>query len=97
MVARARPSAASVADLVLADPPYEVASAVMRTLVTDLESAGWLAPHAHVVIERPAADSDAPFPAGWETQSRRMGDTVLWYGRRVDEDGSASERPTEGS
>ena len=69
----------------------------MHTLVADLGAAGWLAEDAHVVIERPAGEPASPFPAGWVTQSRRMGDTVLWYGRVVGEDGSASEYSAEGS
>lgn len=97
MVARSRPAHATPAHLVLADPPYEVASAVMRTMVRDLVAAGWLAVDAHVVIERPASDHESPFPDGWETQSRRMGDTVLWYGQAVDEDDSANEVSAEGS
>lgn len=96
-VAHVRPSHASPAHIVLADPPYEVASDVIRTLVENLERAGWLAEAAHVVIERPARDIDAPFPPGWEMQCRRMGDTVLWYGRVVGEDRSASELSAEGS
>lgn len=97
MVARSRPASATPAHLVLADPPYEVAAAVMRTMVRDLVAAGWLDADAHVVIERPASDQESPFPDGWETQSRRMGDTVLWYGQAVDEDDSASEVSAEGS
>jgi 16S rRNA (guanine966-N2)-methyltransferase len=96
-VAQARPSHATPVHIVLADPPYEVASSVLRTLAGNLDSAGWLAEEAHVVIERPARDIDAPFPDGWEVQSRRMGDTVLWYGRVVGEDRSASELSAEGS
>jgi 16S rRNA (guanine966-N2)-methyltransferase len=97
LAARARPSTASPAHIVLADPPYEVAGDVLRGLVADLAAAGWLTADAHVVIERPASDTQSPFPAGWEWQSRRMGDTVLWYGQAVGEDGSASELSAEGS
>jgi len=82
---------------VLADPPYELGAAVLKSLVTDLGSAGWLAADAHVVIERPASDLDSPFPEGWESQVRRMGDTVLWYGRAGGEVYSASELSAEGS
>ncbi len=97
MVARARPAGATPADIVLADPPYEVAGMVIRRLVSDLVRAGWLAEEAQVVIERPAHDTDSPFPEGWEAQSRRMGDTVLWYGRAVGQDGSTGELSAEGS
>ena len=97
MVARSRPASASRAHLVLVDPPYEVSSAVMRTLVADLVAADWLTAYATVVIERPSSDLESPFPAQWESQSRRIGDTVLWYGQGVGEDGSASELSAEGS
>ena len=97
VVARVRPPNAAPVNIVLADPPYDVAISVMRTLVADLVAAGWLADDAHVVIERPARENESPFPDDWENQSRRMGDTVLWYGRAVGEDGSASELSAEGS
>jgi len=97
VVARTRPPKAAPAHFVLADPPYEVAAAVMRSLVADLGTAGWLAADAHVVIERPASDLDSPFPAGWESQVRRMGDSVLWYGQVGGEVDSASELSAEGS
>ena len=97
VVARLRPPSAAPANIVLADPPYDVPISVMRTLVTDLVAAEWLAADAHVVIERPARESESPFPEDWENQSRRMGDTVLWYGRAVGEDGSTSELSAEGS
>jgi len=96
-VARVRPANAAPVNIVLADPPYDVSISVMRTLVADLVAAGWLADDAHVVIERPARENESPFPDDWENQSRRMGDTVLWYGRAVGEDGSASELSAEGS
>jgi len=97
VVARTRPPGAAPAQIVLADPPYELGAAVLKSLVTDLGSAGWLAADAHVVIERPASDLDSPFPEGWESQVRRMGDTVLWYGRAGGEVYSASELSAEGS
>ena len=97
VVARVRPPSAAPANIVLADPPYDVPISVMRTLVADLIAAGWLAADAHVVIERPARENESPFPEDWENQSRRMGDTVLWYGRAVGEDGSTSELSAEGS
>jgi 16S rRNA (guanine966-N2)-methyltransferase len=97
VVARVRPPAAAPANIVLADPPYDVSISVMRALVADLVAAGWLAADAHVVIERPARENESPFPDDWENQSRRMGDTVLWYGRAVGEDVSTSELSAEGS
>lgn len=97
MVARQRPADAPPVGIVLADPPYDVPSSAIRSIVESLGNSGWLDDDAHIVIERPASDPDSPFPVDWEASSRRMGDTVLWYGRAVDEDDSASELSAEGS
>lgn len=66
-------------DIVFADPPYEVAAAELGQILEAL--ADRLSKEAIAVIERPASDPNSPFPAGWDTQTRRIGDTALWYGR----------------
>lgn len=88
-VARTRPAGASRAAVVLIDPPYDVDGGVLRAMVNDLVKADWLEVDAHVVVERPASDSQSPFPTGWDALARRMGDTVLWYGQVVEEDDSS--------
>ncbi|WP_445170564.1 16S rRNA (guanine(966)-N(2))-methyltransferase RsmD [Mycolicibacterium sp. Dal123E01] len=63
-------------DLVLADPPYEVSTAEIETLLTALERNGWLALDSVVVVERPASASEITWPAGWTAwDNRRYGDT----------------------
>lgn len=67
-------------DLVLVDPPYDLASSEIASLLEALP----LAAEAIVVVERAAGGSEArrsPLPEQWESEQRRYGDTVLWYGR----------------
>ena len=67
-------------DLVLVDPPYELPSDAIASLLDDLP----LAAEAIVVVERAAGGAEAgrsPLPEQWESEQRRYGDTVLWYGR----------------
>ena len=73
------------AELVLADPPYDVPAAEVARLLAGLLDAGWIAADAVVVVERPTRDAASPLPDGWEqTRRRSYGDTVLWYGRCAD-------------
>ena len=75
---------AGPADLVLADPPYDVSSTVLPARLASLLDAGWIAPGARVIVERSARDVQSPLPDGWpEDRRRAFGDTVLWYGRSV--------------
>jgi len=65
-------------DLVLIDPPYDVAPDDVPEVLGGLTRPGWLSGDARVVVETPAA-ADAPeAPAGLEVRSRRRyGDTLL--------------------
>lgn len=68
--------------LVFVDPPYEVRSPEITTVLMLLENKGLLAAEALVVVERPTGDDQTPLPASWEVlQVRRHGDTTLWYGQ----------------
>lgn len=70
------PPAGGPFDLILADPPYDLADEAL-TQVLDLLRAGWLAPGGMVVIERPAG---AARPRGWvSTWERCYGDTLVWF------------------
>lgn len=70
------------ADVCFADPPYEWTAEALVALLGDLGGAGWLAPDALVIVERPAKDPSSPVPAEWgEARRRAYGDTALWYGR----------------
>ena len=73
---------AVAADLCFADPPYDWAADDLAVLIGQLAEAGWLAPDALVIVERPAKDPVSPLPAAWDEGRRRAyGDTALWYGR----------------
>ena len=81
------PSAGPAANLVFADPPYDLPAATLRELLRDLCAAGWIADDALIVAERPARDTESPYPQHWpEPRRRPYGDTVLWYGRAVSAD-----------
>ncbi|MGV0627068.1 16S rRNA (guanine(966)-N(2))-methyltransferase RsmD [Mycolicibacter minnesotensis] len=65
-------------DLVLADPPYEVAAADVDALPVLLASGGWAESGTVVVIERAASSPAVAWPQGWEAwPARRYGDTRL--------------------
>jgi 16S rRNA (guanine966-N2)-methyltransferase len=65
-------------DVAFIDPPY--ADPVNETLSALAE--GWLAPGAIVCVERASRDAGPAWPDGIEAlQSRRYGDSALWYGR----------------
>lgn len=69
----------SPADLVMLDPPYEVSSSAIADELAGVVAAGWVAPDAIVVVERPARATQSPMP--WPAERREYGDTALWYGR----------------
>jgi 16S rRNA (guanine966-N2)-methyltransferase len=70
-------------DLLVADPPYALASGALAAVLAALLRNGWLAPQALLAVERPARAGELPWPDGLlEIGTRRYGDTVVCYGRR---------------
>lgn len=70
-------------DLLLADPPYSLAAADLRSVLTGLLGAGWLAAGALLVLERASRDPVWTWPEGVRgLRDRRYGEGSLWYGRR---------------
>lgn len=68
-------------DLVFADPPYGMGAGEITQILSKLE-AGWLAPDAIVVVERPSHGEPVLWPSGLvAVRDRRYGETRLWYGR----------------
>ena len=62
-------------DLVVLDPPYDVPAATVDGDLAAL-TAGWLAPGAHVVVERSARTPAATWPEGFELDlTRDYGET----------------------
>lgn len=74
------PSALGPADVVLVDPPYDLAEDALAALLEALVERGWLAPQAHVVVERSSRTPEPTWPPGLERyEERRYGETVLWW------------------
>ena len=66
------------ADLVFADPPYEISVTEVEADVAALASGGWLADGAIVVLERATAGPAVSWPEGFDVlKERRYGDTRL--------------------
>ena len=69
------------ADLVFADPPYEVPAADVEAVLAALADRGWVVPGAIAVVERAASGPALAWPAGWTPgRDRRYGDTRLEFG-----------------
>jgi len=69
-------------DVVFADPPYGVSTEEVERVLSDLISGGLLSAGADVVIERGRRDRPMQWPAPLQQRdTRRYGDTTLWYGR----------------
>jgi 16S rRNA (guanine966-N2)-methyltransferase len=71
-------------DLVLADPPYDIAAAEVDLVVAALSTHGWVHEGTVAVVERAAAGAPLTWPAGWLSWPRRVyGDTSLEMGERL--------------
>lgn len=73
--------AAAPVDLVLVDPPYDVAGPELTALLAGLSAGGWAGPGTLAVVERAAASAELDWPEPWSAwPSRRYGDTRLELG-----------------
>lgn len=78
----AGPPPAEPFDVAFFDPPYSWPSARLSQLVDDMGANGWLRPEAVVVVERSRRANGWEWPRSVQPlQSKRYGETVLWYGR----------------
>ncbi len=69
-------------DVVLADPPYDLAPQDLVAVLAVLQRVGALAAHADVIIERGVKSGEVSWPAPLAGgRVRRYGDTLLCYGR----------------
>jgi len=76
--------APSPVDLVLADPPYDVANGEIEAVLAALITHGWAREGTVVVVERAAAGEPLTWPGGWEVWPPRVyGDTRLELAERV--------------
>ena len=70
------------ADLVLADPPYDMRADEVEAMLAALTASGWTAAGAVAVVERGHPAPPLGWPAGWSVwQARRYGDTRLEMAR----------------
>ncbi len=68
-------------DLVLADPPYEMAGPEVEAFL-ELLTDGWLTPMAVVVVERATRGGAFTWPTGLVAlREKAYGGTTLWYGQ----------------
>lgn len=66
------------ADLVLADPPYDMPVDDVNAMLAALGASGWSAVGTVVVVERRASSPQLRWPDGWRVwPGRRYGDTRL--------------------
>jgi 16S rRNA (guanine966-N2)-methyltransferase len=84
-------------DVVFLDPPYDVPSVTVTTVLAGLAAHGWLLPDALVVVERSKRTAPFTWPAlVGESWDRGYGETVLHYGSCGGPDASpATETETE--
>ncbi len=75
-------SAGVAFDIVVADPPYDLANDALTALLQDLVAFDRLRPGADLVIERSRRTADLDWPPPLiADRIKRYGDTVLLYGR----------------
>ncbi len=69
-------------DVVVADPPYAIATHDVAGVLVALHAAGAIGRHADVVVERGLRGTAWAWPAPFAGEKlRRYGDTALCYGR----------------
>ena len=68
-------------EVVFADPPYDVTTGEVETVLTTLATGGWVGDGAVAVVERPTSSVPLTWPRGWSAwPDRRYGDTRLEFG-----------------
>jgi 16S rRNA (guanine966-N2)-methyltransferase len=71
------------ADLVLADPPYDVGAGDVESMLTALAGSGWVCEGSVAVVERAAGSPALNWPDGWNAWEHRVyGDTRLELAER---------------
>ncbi|WP_068400545.1 16S rRNA (guanine(966)-N(2))-methyltransferase RsmD [Kribbia dieselivorans] len=75
-----RGAPARPADLVLADPPYDIPETDLTTTLRLVVDQGWLAPDAFLVVERSSRNPEPTWPAAVEPDGRKVyGETTIWF------------------
>jgi 16S rRNA (guanine966-N2)-methyltransferase len=69
-------------DVVFADPPYALPGDEVSAVLQALETNGWLAAGALVIVERATRSGPVDWPAGFAPdRARRYGEATFWYAR----------------
>lgn len=69
-------------DLIVADPPYDLAGPAVAEVLDRLAGSAWCVPGGVIVVERAARAAALQWPEPVEAlAAKRYGDGVLWYGR----------------
>lgn len=69
-------------DIVVADPPYDQPDADVAAVLAALVTAGLLAAHADLIVERSTRSGEVGWPDPLVgVRTKRYGDTLLCYGR----------------
>src|SRR3984885_298713 len=69
-------------DVVFADPPYALPGDEVSAVLQALETNGWLAPGALVIVERATRSGPVGWPAGFAPdRARRYWEATFWYAR----------------
>jgi 16S rRNA G966 N2-methylase RsmD len=89
--------AARPVDLVLADPPYDVAVAEIEEMLVGLATGGWAAGGTIAVVERATSGPELAWPPGWlPWPSRRYGDTRIELANRDQPDSDSRVKGVQG-
>lgn len=76
--------ASSPVDLVLADPPYDTATADLNAVLEALGGHGWVRDGTVVAVERGVGSAPLTWPLGWSAWPERVyGDTRLELAERL--------------
>ena len=71
-------------DLVLADPPYDIAAAEIEEVLVALVTGGWATDGTVAIVERATSGPELTWPDGWRAwPSRRYGDTRVEMAERT--------------
>ena len=77
-------------DLVLIDPPYDLAEEALSEVLGTLVEHEWLARDAFVVVERSTRSPQPVWPKGLELSGeKRYGETTMWFAEPPLTDGVA--------
>ena len=80
-------------DFVVADPPYDVPTAELTAMFSDLNSAGHLHPGADLIVERSRRSGEMIWPDPLiAVRTKKYGDTRLCYGRAPIESSIGNEQ-----